>query len=144
MSLGIGSRLGPLRIEALSAERMKTMAALLQDPNPIHVRPEAVRALGIGDRVVHQGPRNIAFLMRLLGEELPQARIERFTVRFTANVFAGDDIVASGTVSAEGAAAPGRRRLECELVLDVEGGERALEATATIDLPAPGTASQTT
>jgi acyl dehydratase len=133
--LEVGDELGPLRIEAIEPERMKTMAVLLQDPNPIHIRPEAAREAGLGDRVVNQGPRNMAFLMRLLLEHEPAGRIERFTARFVANVFAGDTVVATGKVLETLEAADGMRRFKCELALDVDGAGRALDATAAVAIP---------
>lgn len=130
-----GTELPPLRIASVSPERMKTMAALLQDSNRIHIKPEVVQALGMGDRVVNQGPANMGYLMRMLLQAAPGARLERMNVRFNANVFAGDSVVASGTVTSEGEPRDGRRVLECQVALDVEGGARALEGTATISIP---------
>lgn len=135
--LEVGESLGPLRIEAIEPERMKTMAVLLQDPNPIHIRPEAAREAGLGDRVVNQGPRNMAFLMRLLQDHEPAARLERFTARFVANVFGGDTVVATGSVVESLEPGDGTRRFKCELALEVEGGGRALEVTATVAVPRP-------
>jgi acyl dehydratase len=135
--LEVGEQLGPLRIEAIESERMKTMAVLLQDPNPIHIRPEAAKEAGLGDRVVNQGPRNMAFLMRLLQEHDPAARLERFTARFVANVFDGDTVLATGSVVESLEPGNGTRRFECMLALDVEGAGRALEVTATVAVPRP-------
>jgi acyl dehydratase len=130
--LEVGDELGPLRIEAIEPERMKTMAVLLQDPNPIHISPDAAREAGLGERVVNQGPRNMAFLMRLLQEHDPAARLERFTARFVANVFGGDTVLATGSVIESLEPGDGTRRFRCELVLEVEGAGRALEVTATV------------
>lgn len=95
-----GTDLEPFVVESVSAEKMKLMAALLRDPNPIHLDPEAVRALGMGDRVVNQGPANQAYLVNMLvafaGD--PGA-IRRVTVRFLGNVFAGDRVECRGRVS---------------------------------------------
>jgi acyl dehydratase len=135
--LEVGDELGPLRIEAIEPERMKTMAVLLQDPNPIHIRAEAAKEAGLGDRVVNQGPRNMAFLMRLLQERDPAARIERFAARFVANVFGGDTVLATGSVVESLQPGNGTRRFKCELALDVEGAGRALEVTATVAVPRP-------
>ena len=135
MPLEEGTALEPVRIASVNPERMKTMAALLQDSNRIHIKAEAVRALGMGDRVVNQGPTNMAYLMRMLTQAAPDARIERMNVRFLANVLGGDAVVATGQITAEGEPRDGRRRLECQVALDVEGGARALEGSATISIP---------
>ena len=62
----VGTELEPFVVDGVSAEKMKLMAALLHDPNPIHLDPEAVRGLGMGDRVVNQGPANQAYLVNML------------------------------------------------------------------------------
>jgi acyl dehydratase len=131
-----GAQLPERCIASVSAERMKTMAALLQDPNMIHIDPEAVRSLGLGDRVINQGPTNMGYLMNLLLDLAPGARIERIAVRFMANVFAGDAVVARGTVDAVERQADGAEILTCSVALDVESGSRALEGTARVRLPA--------
>ena len=44
----VGEVIPSSTVESVSAEKMKTMALLLRDPNPIHWDVEAVRALGMG------------------------------------------------------------------------------------------------
>jgi 3-hydroxybutyryl-CoA dehydratase len=107
---------------------------VLDDPNPIHLDPEAVRALGLGDRVVNQGPANLGYLLDLLHEVAPTGRVADVRVRFMANVLGGDRVIAAGRVEAveEDAEA---RRLRCAIWLDVDGGARALEGTATLIVP---------
>ena len=62
----VGDALPELVIDPVDPARMKTMAALLRDPNPIHWDLDAVRELGMGDRAVNQGPNNMAYLVNLL------------------------------------------------------------------------------
>lgn len=130
MTLAPGAELGPLVIESVSAERMKTLAVVLADPNPIHLDPEAVRALGMGDRVVNQGPANFAWVLDMLRAAVPGAEIRELRVRLLANVFAGDRVVAAGVVDAVD-----DRALSCSVWLDVDGGARAVDGTATLILP---------
>jgi 3-hydroxybutyryl-CoA dehydratase len=125
-----GAELGPLVIESVRAERMKTLAVVLADPNPIHLDPGAVRALGMGDRVVNQGPANFAWVLDMLREAVPGAQISDLKVRLLANVFADDRVVAAGRVDAVDGG-----RLSCSVWLDVDGGSRALDGTATLILP---------
>ena len=89
MALAAGDELAPLVIESVSSEAMKTVAALLHDPNPIHFDVAAVRALGLGDRPVNQGPSNMAYVVSMLARSAggPE-RIRRLRVRFLGNVFA--------------------------------------------------------
>jgi acyl dehydratase len=130
MTLHPGAELGPLVIDPVSPENMKTLAVVLDDPNPIHLDPEAVRALGMGDRVVNQGPANFGYILDMLRAAAPGATIADLRVRFLANVFGGDRVLAAGRVdTVEG------RRLACSVWLDVDGGARAVEGTATLILP---------
>lgn len=113
--------LGPLVVESVSAERMKTLAVVLDDPNPIHLT---------GDRPINQGPANIAWVLDMLREALPGARLVDVQVRLLANVLAGDRAIAAGRVES---CADGRAT--CAVWLDVDGGARAVEGTATLILP---------
>lgn len=130
-----GAALPTWRLDTVDPERMRTMSRLLDDPNPIHVDPDAVRALGMGDRVVNQGPVNLAYVQNMLAEAAggPE-RIRAVRVRFLANVFGGDAVEAGGRVTGVREAG-GERLADCEVWLDVTGpGEarRALVGTATV------------
>ena len=52
-------------VESVDPQRMKTMAALLDDPNPIHYDVDVVRSLGYGDAPINQGPIHMAFLQNV-------------------------------------------------------------------------------
>lgn len=95
----IGDDLPTYTIDRVDAEKMKTMALLLRDPNPIHWDVDSVRALGMGDRPVNQGPNNMAYLVSLLANYAGGFdRVTSLSVRFLSNVFAGDQLVAGGSV----------------------------------------------
>jgi hypothetical protein len=113
--------LGPLVIESVSAEHMKTLAVVLDDPNPIHLT---------GDRPVNQGPANLAWVLDMLREALPGAQVVDIKARFLANVLARDRVIAAGRIDAveDG-------RATCSVWLDVDGGARAVEGTAAVILP---------
>ena len=64
----VGDALSERVIESVDAEKMKTMALLLRDPNPIHWDVGSVRELGMGDRPVNQGPNNMAYLGGMLAD----------------------------------------------------------------------------
>jgi acyl dehydratase len=116
--LQVGQQIEPFVIESVDAERMKTMAAILQDPNPIHFDTEATRALGMGDKPVNQGPINLTWLMesvmRFAGG--PEALVS-VKLRFLGNVFGGERFECTGTVTS----------------VDSEAGEAQLELSATAD-----------
>jgi len=127
--LSAGAELEPFVVESVSAEAMRTLAALLRDPTPIHFAPEAVAALGMGDRVINQGPANLGYVLNALMAAAPAGRVERVAVRFLGNVRGEDRAVAGGRVTA---AADADGRVACDVWLDVEDGGRALEGTAVV------------
>ncbi|MDT7568612.1 MAG: hypothetical protein QOG76_7236, partial [Pseudonocardiales bacterium] len=53
-------------LDRVDPEKMKLLALLLADPNPLHFDPEAASRLGIAERPVNQGPSNMAMLVNLL------------------------------------------------------------------------------
>lgn len=138
MTLQIGDRLPDWHLESVSREKMKTMAALLADSNPIHFDLDSVRALGMGDRPINQGPNNLAYVMNMLGSWAGgMQHVRRVKVRFQANVRGDDHVVARGTVT--GLRVEGDRQLaECDVelvVLDGDAdGETALRGSATVDV----------
>lgn len=89
------------RTAFVSPETMKTWAVILADPNPIHLDREAVRASGLGDRLINQGPINIAYVQDMLQAAFPDGAIVSFKNRFIDNVFEGDTLDATGTVIAK-------------------------------------------
>jgi 3-hydroxybutyryl-CoA dehydratase len=114
MTLSAGSELGPWTIDRVDPEKMKTFAVVLADPNPIHLDPDAVRAAGLGDRVVNQGPASFGYVLNMLREAIPGGVIRDLNVRLTANVFGGDSVTAAGEVrSAQ--EADGERVLSCRV-----------------------------
>lgn len=129
----VGTRLGPWEIEEIQPEPMRTLAVILDDPNPIHLEADVVRALGMGDSVINQGPANLGYVMNLLTETFPGADLRRVRVRFLANVFGGDRVVAAGEVTGVHDEA-GRSVLDCSIWLEIHGRGRALEGTATLAL----------
>lgn len=86
---GVGEPIPPLVVDDVGADRMKTMAALLRDPYPIHWDAE---------RPVNQGPLNLGYVANMLMAWAGDASVRRLTVSFHARVYAGDTVVASGEV----------------------------------------------
>lgn len=124
-----GAQLGPWRT-TVRQPAMDAITVVLEDPNPIHLDPAATRAVGLGDRTINQGPANFGYVMNMLMEALPGAAVRDLGVRLLANVFAGDEVVAAGRVeSVDG------HVVRCAVWLDVDGGARAIEGTATVVLP---------
>jgi acyl dehydratase len=134
MTIEVGTLIPEWTVESVSVEKMKTMALLLRDPNPIHWDVASVRRLNLGDRVINQGPTNKAYVINMLVAWLGDpARLRSITVRYRANVYAGEGVVAGGTVTAlreEG----GERVADCDIWLRKDDGTEAIVGTATVIL----------
>lgn len=132
MDVTVGTRIPDWVIESVDAEKMKTMAVLLRDPNPIHWDVDAVRQLGMGDRAVNQGPSNMAYVVNAIiawcGDP---AAIRSVQVRFQGNVLAGDHVTAAGEV-VEVREDGDNRIAVCDVWLDREDGTRLLAGTAEV------------
>jgi acyl dehydratase len=136
MEVQVGTDIPTRVVECVGAAEMKTMAALLQDPNPIHWDSAATRALEMGERVVNQGPINMSYVMNALVSWVGNdpSRLRAITLRFMANVFEGDRVEAGGTVTGL-RDVKGEQLADCDVWLDVTGGSRALAGTAIVALP---------
>ena len=91
-----GAALPEYVVESVDAQRMKTMAALLRDPYRVHWDRDATRAMGLGGRVINQGPLNLSYIMNALHGQGGPGCIRRLTVEFHRPVFDGDRVVAGG------------------------------------------------
>jgi 3-hydroxybutyryl-CoA dehydratase len=129
MSLSVGDALPPFIIESVSAEAMKEWAVFLADPNPIHLDPAVVKAMGLGDKVINQGPANVAYLINMLQAAIPGAAIGKMDNRFVDNAYAGDRLVASGTVTAVD-----ENSVTCETSLIANGDRTVITGTAILKL----------
>jgi len=131
----VGDALPSWRIASVSSEKMKLLAGILRDPNPIHLDPDTVKRLGLGDRVINQGPANLGYVVNMIQAAWPEARIEKMEARFSGNVFSGDAVEAGGRVTSREVAA-GSWRIGCDVWLDVVGRGRVLSGTVELALPA--------
>jgi acyl dehydratase len=100
MTIEVGQELPLLVIDSVDPEKMKLMAAILRDPNPIHYDAERVRELGMGDRTVNQGPSNMSYLLNMVADWAGGVEALRLAdIRFLGNVFAGDRVECRGRVT---------------------------------------------
>ncbi|AOF99665.1 MAG: hypothetical protein HEQ21_03990 [Blastomonas sp.] len=130
MTHAVGDALAPFVIPGVSPEAMRQWSVFLADPNPIHLDVEVVKAKGLGDRVINQGPINVAYMMNMLMTAFPGCTIETMDSRFLDNVYGGDKAIASGSItSIDG------NRISCTFTLDVEGRGTVNAGTATILIP---------
>ena len=99
-SFTVGTAFPHYDVGIVDAENMKTMAVLLQDPNPIHWDVRAVGRLGLGCKPINQGPNNMAYVVNALVSWF--GGIEKFRnlkIRFIANVYAGDRLTVVGSIT---------------------------------------------
>jgi acyl dehydratase len=135
----VGSQLPPLHIERVDPERMKVMALLLHDPNPIHFDPATVTSLGPDPRVINQGPISLGYVVTMMTNWLgDESRITRVDCRYLANVRAEDAVTVGGEIAAVEQAGDGTLTARCAVWLDIDGGERALVGTVDVTWPEEG------
>jgi acyl dehydratase len=109
---------------------MKTMAAILRDPYPIHWDRNATAALGLEGRTVNQGPLNLGYIVNMLLAWAGPSCVRRLTVSFGRPVLDGDSVTAGGRVVSV-ATVDGERRATCEVWLDRDG-EHVVTGTAVV------------
>lgn len=117
----------PVWRHRVQAAAMVPIAEILRDPNPIHLDPAAVAAVGLGDRVINQGPANLAYVINMLATAFPEHRLESLESRFLANVRADDRVEAGGTI-----AEISGDRITCDLWLEIEGSGLAVKTRAVL------------
>jgi acyl dehydratase len=134
VTVTVGTELPTWDVPAVSAEKMKTMAALLADPSPIHFDVVTLRALGMGDRPVNQGPLNMGYVMNAVtGWAGGPDRLRRLRVRFLGTVLAGQALRVTGAVTAV-REQDGKTLADCDVALSVVGGEAVVSGSATVAL----------
>ena len=106
---------------------MADLAVILRDPNPIHLDAGAAQAAGLGDRVINQGPANLAYVINMLKAAFPTHRLERLESRYLANVRGGDVVEAGGTITRVT-----NENIECEAWLRIDGGATAVAVKASL------------
>ena len=130
MSVMVGDRIPVWSHGPVTPERMALMAAILRDPNPIHFEPAITGGDEKGLRI-NQGPLNVGYVANMLTSWAGPDSIKRLRVRFVANVFEGDDVEASGVVTAI-ADDPDGAVAECDVQLVRSNGELVLTGTAIV------------
>lgn len=134
MKVEVGTPLPEWRLARVDPEKMKLFAAIARDPNTIHWDRAEVAKRGLGDRLINQGPINLGYVVNMLHEWAGPGCLRGLSIRFTANVFDGEEVVAGGVV--QSLRDEGNERLaECEIWLDRADGTRAVAGTATVALP---------
>lgn len=133
-AIAVGTDLPPYSIAAVDPESMKLWAAFLRDPNPIHLDPRAVQAKGLGDKVINQGPANLAYIITMLQRTLPGSILVSLEVRYAGSVFGGDAVEAGGKITEVAREASGLR-IGCEVWLRANDRDPAITGQAVLGLP---------
>jgi acyl dehydratase len=112
---------------------MKTMAAILRDPNPVHWDRHAVAALplGLGQRTINQGPLGLSYMINMLHAWRGPECIRRLVMRFPQVVLDGEEVTANGIVTAV-QTDDGVATAECNIWLEHTERGILLEGSATI------------
>ena len=134
MSVQVGDLIPGWLMESVRPERMRTMAAILRDPNPVHWDRNACDALGFGRRTINQGPLGLSYMVNMLHAWAGPGSITRLFMTFPKVVLDGDRITARGEVT--GLRAEGEQRFaDCRVWLDRGPDDYPLQGTAVVRLP---------
>lgn len=134
MKVSIGDAIPPFRMECVTPERMKTVAAIFRDPTPLHWDRGSTRAIGFDGRLLNQSPINLGYVINMLMHWAGPTCLRRIRTEFPQPVLDGDAVTAGGSVvslSREG----DETIAECEVWLDRQDGVRNLTARAWVALP---------
>jgi acyl dehydratase len=132
----VGDSIPEWVMESVSPARMRTMAAILRDPNPIHWDREAVDALplGLGKRTINQGPLGLSYMVNMLHAWAGPGCLRRLVMRFPQVVLDGEHVVARGEVTAL-REDNGEALAECRVWLEHTERGVLLEGSAVVALP---------
>jgi acyl dehydratase len=134
MKVNVGDAIPDWLMESVRPERMRTMAAILRDPNPVHWDREAVARIGFGHRTINQGPLGLSYMVNMLHAWAGPGCIKRLYMTFPMAVLDGDRITAQGVVTAVREDGDGRFA-ECDVWLARDGTDHPLQGKATVKLP---------
>lgn len=127
--VNVGSEIPPWEMAEVTRARMRTMAAVLRDPNPVHWDPKLVAELpmGLGEKTINQGPLGLSYMINMLHEWAGPKSIRRIFMTFPKVVLSEDRVVAKGTVTA----VSDDGSIECDIWLERDG-EKLLVGNATV------------
>ena len=115
---------------SVSADRMKTMAALLRDPNPLHWDRNAVAALpmNLGQRTINQGPLGLSYIVNMIHGWMGPGTLKKLYMTFPQVVLDNDRVVARGVVTEMAGSIA-----ICDVWLEHAERGRLLEGTAHVE-----------
>lgn len=136
MNAAVGDAIPEWVMPEVCPERMRTMAALLRDPNPLHWDRDAVAALplNLGRRTINQGPLGLGYMVNMLHAWAGPGCIRKMVTRFPQVVLDGERVVARGRITAL-TEREGKTLAECDIWLEHEERGVLLEGEARVALP---------
>lgn len=134
MNVQVGDDIPEWVMPSVRPERMRTMAAILRDPNPVHWDRRVCAKIGFGERTINQGPLGLSYMVNMLHAWTGPKSIRRIFMRFPLAVLDEDCVIARGKVTAI-REEDGQRYADCDIWLHREGSEHPLEGSATVLLP---------
>jgi acyl dehydratase len=139
VTVAVGDRIPEWVMDSVSAQRMRTMAALLRDPNPLHWDRDAVAALplGLGRRTINQGPLGLSYMINMLHAWAGPDCLRRIVMRFPNVVLDGERVVAQGEITGL-REENGETLAECNIWLQHDARGVLLEGTALVKVPVAG------
>lgn len=133
MNVEVGDTIPDWLMESVRPERMRTMAAILRDPNPVHWDRATCNRMGFGDHTINQGPLGLSYMVNMLHAWAGPTSLKRLVMRFPMAVLDGDHIIAKGEVTAV-REEDGERFAECRVWLERKGTNPPLEGEATVQI----------
>lgn len=134
-TLTVGDAIPEWVMPSVLPERMRTMAAILRDPNPVHWDPSSVEALGFGKHTINQGPLGLSYMINMLHAWQGPTSIRRIHMTFPQAVLDGEQAIAKGKVTRL-YEEHGEHLAECKIWLDVGARGVALEGSAIVVISA--------
>jgi acyl dehydratase len=135
--LSPGDTLPAVTVDDVRGHDMKLIAALLEDPYPVHFDPKAAAEQGY-PALLNQGPVNLSYLLQpVLNACESPADLRGFDTRYESMVFAGETVEATATVT-DKRIKDNEGLVEFELVLQKSDGETTVSGTATARMPRRG------
>ena len=86
---------------SVERSRMRTMAAILRDPNPVHWDPNLVDSLPfeVGKKTINQGPLGLSYMVNMLHDWAGPGCVKRIFMTFPHIVLSEDRVIAKGQVT---------------------------------------------
>ena len=131
-SLAVGDTLPAVSKPAISRFDLALFAGGSGDHNPIHIDSDFAKASGMPD-VFAQGMLIMAYLGQLLTGWADQAKLRRYSVRFGAITWLGNEITCSGTVT-EKFQEKGENLVRLSIAAADQSGEQKLIGEAVLAL----------